>query len=96
MAQILSSGSGGVKVHLRAPSVGIDMERYLSAGVPLYQLKGTLEQITGIPPTGQTLRLLRTPAAGAGGASVPLADEGLTLFDYGVQTGSVVVVRYLS
>lgn len=89
MAQpILASGAGGVKVRLRAPSVSIDMERYLPAGTPLFQLQGTLEQITGIPPAGQTLQIVR-PAA----APQTLSDESKTLYDYGVQQGSVLIVR---
>ncbi len=49
-----------LNLFIHAPSANISSERRLPSSIPIHQLKGHLERITGIPPSEQILSLHST------------------------------------
>ena len=84
-----SSSSGAVlNLFIHAPAALVSSERRLPSTIPLDQLRGHLERLTGIPPDQQRLSLWTTrtddPDARATLVS-QLTDDDKSLEQYGVR-----------
>jgi tubulin-specific chaperone B len=88
-----------INLFLHSPASAILSERRLPSSIPLHQLKGHLERITGIPPADQVLRLYstRTDDADARASLITvLDDEHKSLEEYDVRAGMAIKVRTLN
>ncbi|KDN42599.1 hypothetical protein K437DRAFT_248876 [Tilletiaria anomala UBC 951] len=85
-----------INLFIHSPGSAISSERRLPSTVPLHQLKGQLERITGVPPMDQVLSLHSARTDDPDVRAVLIAQlqgDDKSLEDYGVREGMSIKVQ---